>query len=64
MSADELERLAKDITEDRGIADPADFEKVTNLAVNTVSKDPRIVVRPKGERNDLALWIKLLPNHL
>lgn len=57
MSADELVRLAKDVTEDRGIADRDDFEKVTNLAVTIVSKDPRVLIRTKGEGRDRALWI-------
>ena len=56
MSARELESLAVDIIEDRGIKDAEEFESITALAVSYVSNDPRAVVAPKGELDNRVLW--------
>ena len=53
MSATELERLAVDITEDKGITDAGEFADITRFAVNYVSSDPRVKVESKSS----ALWI-------
>jgi hypothetical protein len=57
MSADEMAKLIIDITEDRGIADHADFEKVTALAIDMVSRDPRVIVKTSEDGNVKASWM-------
>ena len=53
MRSDELQNLARDVTDDK-ISDPADLAKVADLAFSMVSKDPRVVLKPRGET---TLWI-------
>ena len=53
MSAKELEGIARDIIEDRVTTYAEEFQKITQLAINTASKDRRVIVKYKGK----TLWI-------
>ena len=56
MSADELEEVARNVTEDRHeVIDSADFEEISYLAIKYVSEDSRVVVKETEIEHDWAL---------